>query len=128
VHFYPQGDRAQTTMRRRTTATKASHDHIDIATPPTLEAEGLDTLPAAGPRADSARVTRPPEPDTTAQVQAVGRGVRLSTRRPPRCVHCRRSVNPEFMEVTLYRKLWVFVADRAGCNGNIITAVSADEG
>jgi hypothetical protein len=66
-------------MRRRTTATKTSHDNIDIATAPTLEAEGLDTLPAAEPRADSARVRRLREPDTTAQVQAVARGMRLST-------------------------------------------------
>lgn len=48
-----------------------------------------------------ARVARTPE-------MASSSGWHLMTRNPPACSRCRHHVNPEFVEIRVDRKVWVF--------------------
>jgi hypothetical protein len=61
--------------------------------------------------------SRPDDSMETARVPKADKSTfsdrwRLTARRPPSCSHCRHHVNPEFMEVMVDRKVWVFCGKR----------------
>jgi hypothetical protein len=66
-------------------------------------------VPAAAPRPDDSKeMARVPKTDKTTFSDTW----RLTTRHPPNCSRCRHYVNPEFMEIMVDRKVWVFCGKR----------------